>query len=320
MQQLNFNQNLQFYVSAEFILSKDGKLVHPNKIVSASRIDCNHGSIYVFENTVKIVSRIANCRVYAGNYIQNLLIKLRDTFPDCVPLFQPIFRTNDKKICRAGSEIYLSIYGGSKYINAKTDLITFLDAIVGNTAVLLDRTPKSRPGALRNIAGNFEVNNGVGIYKTLSNFWLSSYPMSSLILGLTRLAFQMTEQNGSNSQEYLNELNKLVPRENIVKAIEENDFNLAYENFDRLTPLILDAAGNHTDSYPINKTNIRDFNYFIKQGIHKWVKHNHFKDWISGGQNGFENFARAIVHKDLADEDKKIQTKEYAGISMVQSL
>ncbi len=202
-----------------------------------------------------------------------------------------------------------------KYL-ADENFVAVLDAIVGNTCVLLDRNPANVEWRkTTGKAGDFRfVATGVE-YCVLSQFWLRNYALLSLVTGLARFAVHVFSQNnrGQNTN-YLDTLNKLVKRKDIVQAIQKNDFNLAKRNFEKLIPFIVSMAGTENDNYyPLTRTTIKQFRHFIDMGLDYWFKENPLRHWetlTKENRCGIENFLLTVVNNDMLDNRKKLVKRD----------
>lgn len=111
------------------------------------------------------------------------------------------------------------------------ELVKLLDFIVGNTCVLVDRDPAN---ALRRRvygrAGEFRLPKWGLEYRTLSNFWLKHYQLFSMAFGLTKLAYSVYQSDPQIKQAVFDR----IDMRRIQKAINSNDANLAWRNFEDL--------------------------------------------------------------------------------------
>jgi len=224
-------------------------------------------------------------------------------------------KVNPKKYLKrsAGGHIHMGWHAGywgggadtpkMKDIMANAEiLVPILDLIVANTCVLVDRDP-----------GNIERRKNYGRvgeyrpkdygieYRTLSNFWLRSYQLMSLVTGLCRMACHLAEQS-TDGNNYVKALDDAVSREDVIKAVQENDFDLAYDNFKKIEPILLAAAGTNYHNYPISNDNIKAFHYFVKRGMDHWFSFDSLQHWIKlpeGHGTGFESFLSSAVGSDL---------------------
>jgi hypothetical protein len=193
--------------------------------------------------------------------------------------------------------------------------------LVGNTCVLLDRDP--RAAERRQIygrAGEYRLPDHGLEYRTLSNFWLRAYPLFSLVMGLSRLAVSVVYSSYGPPQrlpivdaeksaklgydyfmvdpkiphqylyhtvepsDFVSELLGAVDQASIVKAINENDFDLALENFKAvrgwLQTLEKFEALNVDNAWPLGNNVWDEFDYFVSKGLNHWFHADPFTSWL----------------------------------------
>lgn len=182
-------------------------------------------------------------------------------------------------------------------------IVPLLDALVGNTCVLMDRDVANKERRkVYGRAGEYrETQFGVE-YRTLSNFWLKSYPLMSFVFSMGRFAVNVLA-NSTKEENYAKEILSTVNRTDVKRAINNNDYELAYSNFKKLEPLILEMAGSYS-CFPITKDNINEFHYFLKKDMGYWFKENPIDHWLRrasnvGAQNGWEAFLSNVVRRDM---------------------
>ena len=129
----------------------------------------------------------------------------------------------------------------------------------------------------------------------------------SFVMGLSRLAVHVVAQTDTNDPErnYVAAFTAAVNREDIMKAVNENDFGLAYSNFLKIEPLILELAGENIGDYPLNKNNIEAFHFFLSRGIDKWFTEEPLEHWTTmdeGHGNGWESFLDRHVKPNIIKE------------------
>lgn len=179
-------------------------------------------------------------------------------------------------------------------------LVPILDLVVANTCVLLDRDPSNverrknygRVGEYRKKEYGLE-------YRTLSNFWLRAYPLMSFVMGLCRQTVHMVQQSRKNS-DYVGALLAAVPREDVIKAVQNNDFALAYKNFKRIEKILVAAGQGNNYDYPFSNYTIENFHHFVKRirqyGLDYWFDKDSFSHWCKlpdGHDRGWEAMAGA---------------------------
>lgn len=156
------------------------------------------------------------------------------------------------------------------------ELIPLFDILVGNTAVMLDRDEGNierrkhygKAGEYRTPAYGVE-------YRTLSNFWLRSEPLMSLMFGLARHAIGI----GATGQG--DTLKSLVEMDDIIKAINTNDYELAKSNWDKIKDFIVATAQAGNSLFPITSDDdVRFFEQVASEGIDKWFSQDILSNWL----------------------------------------
>lgn len=229
----------------------------------------------------------------------------------------------------AGGHIHLG-FGNPKlaHDNAR-NIVAMLDIIVGNTCVLFDRHEgNAERRKLYGRAGEYRLPKHGIEYRTVSNFWLRDYKLMSGVFGLARLAVRILDSSdkvfrrweGSFGHEtiveyrtpdFAQQIFDAVDLEKVRQAINENDFDLAMENFMRIKP-ILERIVPDDGTYPLDRTTIPYFLYFVNKGVDhffgKLTSEKVFASWrdnlVSLGA-GWENFLRGTVRAEMLAEEKK---------------
>lgn len=187
--------------------------------------------------------------------------------------------------------------------------VRVLDIVVGNTCVQLDRDPNQvERRKVYGRAGEFRRQPHGMEYRTLSNFWLRSYQLTSLVFGLSRLAFNIVysiyleEKTTGKRDSSLRGLLKLVPKKDIRDAINNNDFDLAKKNFDCYKDFLVEISGKRTGFYPFaTDENLLNFEHFVEKGIDYWFPHDVVEHWCKlpdGHDIGWESFRDTVVETD----------------------
>lgn len=184
----------------------------------------------------------------------------------------------------AGGHIHIGI-GTIKSVEQAARVVKVLDIIVGNTCVLIDRDKGNiERRKVYGRAGEFRKPTHGIEYRVLSNFWLKHYVLMSMVFGLTRLgiSFAMDEKESKRLME-------LVKEEDIRNAINNNDFDLAKANFEKIKPLIEEVSGINQS---LHKGNLAAFDYVVCKGIGHWIKGDPLKHWTEVGAAGFNAHGR----------------------------
>jgi hypothetical protein len=207
-----------------------------------------------------------------------------------------------------------------------------LDMVLGNTCVIIDRDESNierrkiygKAGEIRTpnckiiddkLVPDYNGDNYRIEYRTLSNFWLKSYVLMSLVFNLARLAIQI----------YRSELeNKFIGKvdvEKIIYAINNNDLQTSLENWKVVREILMTILPeNNLDSnyyraaFPFDRSNMYLFDHFMSKPLEHWVKtdtNNIIKNWLSERYNqvGWEYFRDTIVFADYNKEKKKLEKK-----------
>ena len=196
----------------------------------------------------------------------------------------------------AGGHIHLgSTYPGNaidKLLRQPEKVIPIMDILVGNTCVLIDRDPgnKNRRKTYGR-AGEYRTPPHGLEYRTLSNFWLRSNQLMSFVYGMSRLAVSIAA-----NEEISKMVLKAVKIDDIRKAINENDFELAQKNFNKIRSIIEDYAP-HGDT--LCKDNLAAFDYFVKKGSKFYFRQDPLKHWTTVKEGhadvGWETFLQNKV-------------------------
>lgn len=188
-----------------------------------------------------------------------------------------------------------------------------LDIIAGNTFVLIDRDPGNIERRKNyGKAGEFRLPPHGFEYRTPSNFWLRSYPLAGFALGMARFAINILASS-TKKNNFEEEIRSKVDMRKIRKAINTNDFNLAYENFRKIETTILQIVPESTRGdldegeynnydYPLTPDTIKEFHYFVEKGIDHWFKEDPLEHWRKlpeGHKGGWEDFLMTKVRKEM---------------------
>ena len=207
----------------------------------------------------------------------------------------------------AGGHIHLGFQGCESKIKTVMKeperLIQIMDIIVGNTCVLIDRdigNIERRKNYGR--AGEFRTPPHGIEYRTLSNFWLKSYPLMSFVMSLARFSVNILA-NTMPGRDYEKELLSLIDMKKIKKAINTNDFNMAWNNFQKIKPFLARITPEN-ESFPLTQNNLKNFEFFIKKGINYWFKEDPLQHWMKipeGHTAGWETFLRDTVSPKMME-------------------
>ena len=193
----------------------------------------------------------------------------------------------------AGGHIHLggnqTRYGSSavRAINDHKNLIPLLDLVVGIPSVLMDRQDNKSRRLQYGKAGSFRKKPYGVEYRVLSNFWVSDIRLFYLFFGLARTAVNILYNHYTNTGTHLDilgELWKNINKNDVIEAINENDFNLAKKIFDEIAPILncwsSIIGGIHT--FPLADHGLAGFKYVCMNPIDT---SNIIENWINPKQN-----------------------------------
>lgn len=179
---------------------------------------------------------------------------------------------------------------------SRLDLIPPFDILVANQCVMMDRDPNAaerrenygRVGEYRTPAYGIE-------YRCLSNFWLRNYTLMSFVYGMANFAISMvSERLAGNDLE--SELIQLVNIDNVVKAVDTNNFELAKANFKAIRPFLVKHLPER--GFPLTPSNLDRFMLFVEgvqdHGIEGFFPVDPVEHWVRGNRVDFDQFLNTI--------------------------
>jgi hypothetical protein len=182
-------------------------------------------------------------------------------------------------------------------------LIPALELSCGIIGVLLDRDPGAiERRKLYGKAGEYRLPPHGLEYRTLSNFWLISYPVMSLMFGQAKNAMMLAyselpifEGRTDIAKDALNEMISKADLKKVEKAINKNDADLAFKIYDEAIKPVMLATKSH---YGLGSTSeagdrVYDaFEAFIKKPLGEWFPGDPVDNWNKENmQYGWESFA-----------------------------
>jgi hypothetical protein len=223
----------------------------------------------------------------------------------------------------AGGHIHLGL--GALLKAHRERLIPIMDTLIGNTCVMIDRCPDAAERRKNyGRAGEYRLPQHGIEYRTLSNFWLRSYPLMAFVMGLARLSVGILNttlqepvperaergivyQTAITPWNAESDLIRRVNLNNIRKAINTNDYDLARQNWLAVKSFISDYVPSTTawrQEVALDSGNLLTFEYFLDQvklkGIERWFPEDPIDHWcglVDAGTNnrGWETFLRFVV-------------------------
>jgi len=310
MQPLVAKQDISWSYYAEvFLKNGDEFIKFPAGIDSIYSTDSDYKKRFKVDSGTSC-RQSAVSSIYAS--ILQIKLYVESANPKAKMVAVPAIEIDGKTIFAKGG-LGMSIYAQTAQdaiCNPKVT-VPLLDYICGNTMVLVDQKNNELIREYRKTQGragdfNNEDKNKI-VYKGISNFYLTCPVLNSLATGFARIATNMAEQNREYEGagvDYLNQLQKLVPQEDIINAINNNDFNLARKNWEKIGPFLAEVCPD-CGFYPISVVKLPRFNYFIEQGMDYWFKKDLAQSYIDyrteGGEAHYliEAFLDTIVQRDM---------------------
>lgn len=197
----------------------------------------------------------------------------------------------------AGGHIHLGTYGsdGASLRSKPEQVIQVLDVVLGNTCVLIDRDKgNKRRRAVYGKAGEYRTPEHGLEYRTLSNFWLRNYSLTSFVMAMARFCVSIVDSS-TDKNDFAAELLSLVDMKDIHKAINTNNLQLAQRNFNRIRPFLI---AHSNEDFPLTASRLPRFDYFVKKGLSYWFKQDTLAHWVSlpdGHAGGWETFIDGIT-------------------------
>lgn len=199
----------------------------------------------------------------------------------------------------AGGHIHLGL--DASYVRPK-ELVPVVDTLVGNTCVLVDRDPAAAERRkVYGRAGEFRTPRHGLEYRTLSNFWLRSCQLMSMVLGLSRLAVMV-----GVTPEARKDLMGRVDELKVERAINTNDRDLALENFEQVSKFLQEHVNSGYDNHGLNgdSKTLADFHFFHEmihqKGIEFWFQQDPMQHWTRISDShyyGWESYLKDTVHQ-----------------------
>lgn len=225
-----------------------------------------------------------------------------------------------------GVDIYSETYKVFK--KEPERLVQMLDIIVGNTMVMIDRDKGNiERRKTYGRAGEYRLPSHGLEYRTLSNFWLTNYTLMSFVMSMTRLAVSVVCYSKKHETSIEDRILNSVNMEDIAKAINENDFDLAKTNFDKIKTILVEATtpsrATSEDGYnyvveysntPIKDSYLPLIEYFVSKvkskGLSYWFEKDIIKHWtgrVEGRRDiyryrGWESFLEQVVAEKLSNK------------------
>ena len=207
----------------------------------------------------------------------------------------------------AGGHIHLGL--PEHLMSHRDKLAPLMDVLLGNTAVMIDRDPRmAERRTIYGAAGEFRLPRHGFEYRTLSNFWLKSKELVSLVLGLSRLAVYVLDTSvdgptGPSTFKADQALIDLIDLRAIKTAIDNNDLKLARANFNGVKTFLLNHvpfALKRGTECGLDGAKLEKFDVFLNKiethGLDAWFPGNIIDNWShSNFLLGWETFLEQQV-------------------------
>jgi len=261
--------------------------------------------------------------------LENLSDKAK-TF-GCAPSFNNYLKTK-KKISKididpseyryrsAGGHVHIGCDTKKKYKNALgkniSNTVNIFDILLGIPCVLIDRNPLSKERRkVYGRAGEYRLPVHGFEYRTLSNFWLRAYPLTSFVLSMARFAMAVA----ISDEEVYNYLIQDIKMQDVGEAINDNDFNDAMAIFNKTQSFYNEYCDipRLSTTRPLVKNFVPLFKYFADVGIEHWFNHDILEHWMKlpeGHDGGWESFMEKRVLPEF-NELSAARKKRYGSTS-----
>lgn len=306
------SNNVTYGADPELILMRDGKPIGSERVIPDLT-----GLVVRDGFQVEFNPPASNSPSILGSWIQQAFIRL-DTLVKAHPgvevSFEPVVKVDPAEMAQLsdrsrilGSDPSKNVYGvkpilvdGETYpfrsaaghfhfglkgdlFDERVKLISWLDVFLGNTCVLVDRHPlaaQRRENYGR--AGEYRIPNYGVEYRTPSNFWLRNYTLLDFCLGFANIAVEVVE-NSINGGDLESRLIDVVDIGRVVKAIDTNDINLAWDNFKDLSKLGM------FNRWPLPQL-LDWFEKVEAKGLEVMFPEDPVQHWIRGKQEAFNYY------------------------------
>lgn len=235
----------------------------------------------------------------------------------------------------------------SRLMKNREQLVPLLDVLVGNTSVMIDRDPEAATRRLHyGRAGEYRLPKHGLEYRVLSNFWLQSYQLMSLVMGLSRMAVGVLSKSlGPNmakpilpkdypyyTQEKWDELyppanyeqwdaaSDLLGRVNIAnvrEAINTNNLELAQENYKGVREFIREHVPSDWQAMGLCPVTLDAFDFFCEkvqtEGMQYWFPTDPLEHWCNipeGHGTGWEAYLATTVKAKMKKEQDAAKASE----------
>lgn len=350
----------------EFFITSEGKVVGSERLLGEKGQQLSYGKLVRDGVQVELQTVAETCRGRLGNKMKSMMMdiegllnaaKLGISLETVVDIEDDVWETLPETSKALGCSPSLNVYdnaatigvdpatyrarsagghihmGGTRVhaitaANMQVDLVMACDILMGNLSVLLDRSPRaSERRQVYGRAGEYR-NQPHGVeYRTLSNFWLRSNPLMSLMMGQARLAailvagMEQWDPNMIRQENYYGpglhllgaytqkpyqahmDLMRAVDMAAIREAINTSNFDLAWSNWKAMEGWIKEyfprVEQSQGASFSIGANMLEGIEWVIERGIDSlWPKEQALAHWVNlpeAHQAGWEHYMTTEV-------------------------
>lgn len=226
------------------------------------------------------------------------------------------------------------LHFGADWLRGRpADAVPVLDAVLGNFCVMVDRDPYA--AARRKVygrAGEYRTPAHGLEYRTLSSFWLQSYVLQSMVMGIARFAlsipyttYRMKASRLSSSKAWDPTavlFGEYVDAKQVRQAINENDAVLAKQNWAGVKRFFNEQTEFGGDT-GLTRGLVPFVDHFLlrieESGLGYWITGDPWQHWLglrTGGQDsalpevpflGWEAFLLHTVRNDMVLRDQSMR-------------
>lgn len=198
-------------------------------------------------------------------------------------------------------------------------LVPICDILMGLPSILIDRDPDAAERRqVYGRAGEYRLPPHGLEYRTLSNYWLHSYPIMSLVMGLAKIAVrvwytgQVIEAAHRTGVKLLktdnpaDELLRSVDISAVARAINLNDREAALVQWNGLSEWWKKWTEGALTASTMAYGNLKGFEKFTSKPLEKWFPHDPLTHWATiparGVGYGWESFRDDYINRGAPSE------------------
>lgn len=166
----------------------------------------------------------------------------------CAPSFnlygaKPLGVSMEYPVRSAGGHVHIGlangIYEPFNGVDHRWRLVAILDAILGNTCVLLDQDrAQAERRKVYGRAGEHRLPRHGLEYRTLSNFWLRNWALTEFVMQMTSIGVDILNTSCTTREDVEGELMNPIDIDRMQIAINTNNQDMARETFGIVTTFL----------------------------------------------------------------------------------